>query len=317
MQPLFFGYLKTRMVIFSMLGIFGFLSFPILASAGEKVARIRVVGSSTVLPLASRAAERFAVMNKDSVKITVNAGGSGVGVHSVANSRADIGMLSRELTEKEISQYKDADLRVFVVGLDGVACVVSSEIYSHGVRNLSREQIRDIYLGKIRNWKKVGGPDREIVVVDKERHRGTRHVFMKYVFGNETARAPGARLVTGSNNEEQSKISQSDSAIGMLSHAWLNEDVVGLGIRQEDEVIEPTLENIRSSRYPITRNLIFVTAGEPRGRAKEFIDFVMSPQGQEIVVVSGYLSPADPRPDGSLSRTYAENRGNKSSTVQK
>jgi phosphate transport system substrate-binding protein len=126
-------------------------------------------------------------------------------------------------------------------------------------------------------------------VIDKERHRGTRHVFMKYVFGDEKARAPGARLVTGSNNEEQSKIAQSDSAIGMLSIAWINADVVGVGIREGGEIIEPTLDNVRANRFPISRDLNLVTVGEPMGVVKEFLNFVVSPEGQKIVSESGYI----------------------------
>ncbi len=257
--------------------------------AEDRREKIQVVGSTTVLPLVTRAAEVFAEEKKDAVAITVNSGGSGVGIHSSATGRADIGMASREISNKERERFKNSDLKTIVVGRDAVACVVSSEVYAAGVKALSRKQIRDIYLGKIKNWKDVGGPDREIVVIDKERHRGTRHVFMQYVFGDENARAPGARLVTGSNNEEQSKIAQSDAAIGMLSLAWINEDVVGIAILEGDEAIEPTLENVRANRFPISRNLNFVVAGEPEGIVREFVDFIISPKGQKMVKASGYV----------------------------
>lgn len=256
-------------------------------AAGEKQT-IKIAGSTTVLPLATLGSERF-TEDHPKVTITVNPGGSGVGVNSIGSGRVDIGMISREITDAERERFKKADLRTFVIGRDAVVCVVSSEIVQAGVRELSKQQIRDIYLGHLRNWKEVGGPDRPIVVVDKERHRGTRHVFMRYVFGDPTARAPGARLVTGSNNEEQAKIAQSDSAIGMLSHAWINGDVVGIPIRDGNEVVRPTQENISNGRYPISRNLSFVTPGEPQGVVKTFIDFMRSDEGRKIVEQSGYV----------------------------
>jgi phosphate transport system substrate-binding protein len=262
-------------------------------NAKEQALRITVVGSTTVLPIATRAAEQFVEKKNGEVSITVNGGGSGVGIQSAGSGRADIGMASREMTAREKNRFQNPRLQALAVGRDSVACVVSSEVYAAGVRALSKKQIGDIYLGKIKNWQEVGGPDRDIVVIDKERHRGTRHVFMKYVFGNENARTPGARLVTGSNNEEQTKIAQSDAAIGMLSFAWVNDDVVAIGIREGGEVIDPTLENVRSNRFPISRNLDLVTAGTPKGQVKEFVDFILSPEGQKIVAESGYI-PVNP-----------------------
>lgn len=285
--------MKKLVSIFACAVVFGLLAEGAGSSVGhakERLTnRITVVGSTTVLPIATRAAEQFVATKNGTVLITVNGGGSGVGVQSAGSGRANIGMLSRKITPAEKRRFHRAGLQVITVGRDAVACVVSSEIYSAGVRTLSKRQIGDIYQGKIKNWQEVGGPDREIVVIDKERHRGTRHVFMKYVFGDEDARAPGARLVTGSNNEEQSKIAQSDSAIGMLSIAWINDGVVGVGIREEGETIEPTLDNVRANRFPISRDLNFVLAGEPHGVVEEFINFVMSPVGQKIVSESGYI----------------------------
>ncbi|MGP0629742.1 phosphate ABC transporter substrate-binding protein [Nitrospina sp. 32_T5] len=256
---------------------------------------IRVGGSTTVLPVLTVAAERFQRLH-EGVRITVNAGGSGVGIHGVGTGRLDIGLASRQVSPEETAHYGDVGLQVHVVGRDAVACVISSEVYQAGVTSLSRDEIRAIYQGRITNWKEVGGPDRRIIVIDKEPHRGTRHVFMRFVFGDEKARAPGARLVTGSNNEEQAKIAQSDAAIGMLSLAWINADVSGVGIRTEGRVIEPTLENVRNGSFPIARNLNLVTAGRSRGEVKTFIDYLLGPKGQAIVQESGYIPVNGPVP---------------------
>jgi len=247
--------------------------------------KINVVGSTTVLPIASRAAEEFVRLKGGVVTITVNPGGSGVGVNSVGTGRADIGMVSRELSAQEIKKFQDADLHVHGVGLDRVVCAISAEIYQAGVHVLSKQDIRDIYLGKITHWNQVGGPDRKIVVVDKERHRGTRQVFMDYIFGDPAARAPAARLVTGSNNEEQTKIAQSDAAIGMLSLAWMNVDVRGVAIEDQGITYDPA----KLSEYPIVRSLNLVTRGEPQGLVKEFIQFIQGSAGHKIVRQSGYL----------------------------
>ncbi|MCZ6513435.1 MAG: phosphate ABC transporter substrate-binding protein [Nitrospinae bacterium] len=254
---------------------------------------IRVAGSTTVLPIVSRAAERFQSRHP-SVKITVNTGGSGVGIHGAGTRRFDIGLASREISPKEKHRYASSDLRTTVIGRDAVACVVSSEVFHAGVQALSKQQIRDIYLGKITHWQQVGGPDRPIIVIDKEVHRGTRHVFMQYLFGKSNARAPGARLVTGSNNEEQAKIAQSNSAIGMLSVAWINDEVVGIGIRDGERVIHPTLDNVRNGRFPIVRNLNLITVGEPQGAVKQFIDYLLSEEGQQQVADSGYIPVQSP-----------------------
>ena len=143
--------------------------------------RVQIVGSTTVLPIASRSAQKF--MESSKIRVLVNAGGSGVGIHSVAQGRADIGMASRGISSDEKKRFEKFGLKIHPIGIDAVAFVVSTEIYQAGVRHLTPKQIAAIYMGKIHNWKEVGGPDRQIVVIDKERHRGTRHVFMQYILG--------------------------------------------------------------------------------------------------------------------------------------
>lgn len=258
-------------------------------AVGEQKKTIKIVGSSTVLPIATRSAEKFKKIHTD-ITITISPGGSGVGVKSTGNHLADIGMISREITSKEKRNFPNVDFMVYVIGRDAVACVISSEIYNSGVKTLSKEEMQKIYQGEIDNWKDVGGPDKEIFVIDKEFHRGTRHVFMAYVFDDKKARTPGADLIAGSNNEEQAKIANSDTAIGMLSYAWINKDVKGVGIEDGKEIIEPTIENIQNRTYPISRNLSLVTDGEPGGIVREFIDYILSPEGQKLVAESGYVA---------------------------
>ncbi len=255
----------------------------------SKSTAVHVAGSTTVLPVVSRAAEQFRMDHPD-VTIIVNAGGSGVGINQLGEGKIEIGMASRDLTDSEIEKYPAVDFTVHVIGKDAVAPVVSSEIYDAGVQALTLAQIAGIYKGEIDNWKEVGGPDREILAVDKEKSRGTRHVFMAAVMGDKEADAPGADLVLGSNNEEQTAITQSDAAIGLLSHAWLNTDVKGLSIVMPDgAVVSPALENIVNGTWPIARELHLLTNGQPRGDVQQFINFILSDAGQKIVEASGYV----------------------------
>jgi len=260
----------------------------ILSSCNKKEA-INIAGSTTVLPIISIAAEEFR-KNNPNLNIIVNEGGSGVGVNQLGEGKIDIGMVSRDITSDEIAAYPNVDFNSISIGKDAVVPVISSEIYNTGIKALTLEQIAKIYRGEIKNWKELGGPDKDILVIDKEASRGTRHVFMEIVMGDKEAVANGADLVLGSNNEEQTAIVQSDAAIGMLSNAWLNEDVKGLSILMPDgNIIEPSLENILNNKFPITRDLLIVINGKPEGDVKNFINYLLSDEGQKIVEEAGYV----------------------------
>ena len=258
-------------------------------SKGERdKKKIKIDGSTTVLVVATKGAEEFKKTHPE-INILISAGGSGVGARYVATKMTDIGMMSRHISKAEKKKFSDVDFNVIPIGRDAVACVISSEIYNAGVKELSLNDIRSIYSGEVTSWKTFSGPDKAILVVDKESQRGTRHVFMKAVFGDSMAIAKGATIVLGSNNEEQTAIAQSDCAIGMLSNPWINDDVKGVGIKMDGRIVEPTIENVKKGIYPIARDLNFVTNGKPTGLVKEFIDFMLSPEGQKIVAECDYV----------------------------
>jgi len=273
---LFFG---TVLILISFLGCSE-------TRAREKI--IKIAGSSTVLPIATRAAEKFMELYP-AVQIIVSPGGSGVGISSLGSGLIDIGMVSRNLSDEERSRFPKLNFHTQVVARDAVSTVISLEIYNSGVHVLSKEDVQKIYSGEIDNWNEVGGPDRKIVCIDKESHRGTRHVFMKFLFGDPRAPAAGADIITGSNNEELTKISLSNSAIGILSMAWINNKVKQVGLKVEGKILLPSVENIKKGTYPLSRNLTFLTHGKPKGTVEKFIQFVLSTQGQKIVENSGYV----------------------------
>jgi len=135
----------------------------------------------------------------------------------------------------------------------------------------------------------LGGPDARIFVIDKEASRGTRHVFAEAVLGDAHARAPGASVISGSNNEEQALVAHSDQAIGMLSNAWLNDDVRGIAVGKGNKAVFPDIGHVRDSSYPISRNLHILLSKKGPPEVRDFANFLLSPEGQAIVKKSGYL----------------------------
>jgi len=257
-------------------------------SACSAPERVSASGSTTVLPAISRAAEQFT--SETGQLITVNAGGSGSGFNQLAEGQTDIGMMSRDITAGELAQFPDITFTPIAIGRDAVVPVVSSEIYNQGVTRLSLSDIAKIYKGESDNWSDFGGPDKAIFVIDKESSSGTRQTFMDIVMGDSKAEAPGADLVIGSNNEEQTAMTQSDSAIGMLSIAWLNEDVKGVSIvLDNNQDIAPTLDNVQNGRFPIVRDLNIVIRDDISAPAQTFVDYLLSPDGQVFVEQSGYI----------------------------
>lgn len=278
-----------RLYYFAHSSLAAILSFGLLGCGGGNQSNtISISGSTTVLPAVSRAAETY---QSGDIRVIVNAGGSGSGFNQLAEARTDIGMMSRDVNAEERAQYPDVSFREIVIGRDAVIPVVSSEIYDAGVTALKLSDLADIFSGRVDNWQAYGGPNRPIFVIDKEAGRGTRQVFMKTVMNDKSALAPGADLVIGANNEGQTAVTQSDSALSTLSHAWLNDNVKGLAIVMSDgRRFEPDIETIRAGDYPLSRDLTLVVRQDIRPEAQAFIDYLLGPDGQQAVLTSGYVA---------------------------
>lgn len=252
---------------------------------------LKINGSTTVNPIMVDAAQHF---EKKGWRILIDTqGGSSGGLSYVADGLCDIGMISRSLTDDDRKKFPKADLRAHGIGYDGVALVVSRQLYEAGVKALSKQQIQELYEGRIKNWRGVGGPDRPVVFFNKEPGRGTWEVFANFLYGDAKKAPKVFHPEVGANQEARTKVASHPGAITQLSASWAWEspDVRALGIRDTSgAVIEANLSNIKSGLYPLRRPLLLITRGEPQGPGRTLIDYVKSKEGQLILNKHGYLS---------------------------
>ena len=242
----------------------------------EDTETISIAGSTTVLPVAQAAAEEY--MNQHSnADIQVSGGGSGVGATSVIGGTADIGMLSRDL---KASEKEGNTLKEFVVGKDGIALVGHP---SNTVADLSLEQVKAIYQGTITNWKEVGGADSEIVLIGRDSSSGTREFFTEFVLNKEDAAKEMQEL--NSNGAVAQAVSITPGAIGYVSLEYVDDSLKAFSIGG----VAPTVENVISGVYEINRPLLMVTNGEPEGLAADYLAFILSEEGQQILKDSGFI----------------------------
>lgn len=250
---------------------------------------LKVNGSSTVGPVATEVGQVF--QNKG-WKLTVDTqGGSSGGIVSLAEGLSHVGMISRELTETDRKKFPKTNFQRHLLGYDGVALAVSKKLYDEGIQQLTKSQLKEIYEGKIKNWKKVGGPDRKIVFFNKEPGRGTWEVFAKYLYKNPSLAPKVFHPEVGSNQEARTKVSQHPSAITQLSYAWVKPEfgLMPIKIISEGKAIIPTKESIMSRQYPLARPLYLLTDGNPKGQVKEYIAYFFTPEGEKLMNKFGYI----------------------------
>lgn len=236
---------------------------------------ISVVGSTSVQPFAEALAEEFMARHPGE-KIFIQGGGSTAGIQAVLTGASQVGMSSRKLEEGE------KELIAIPIIYDAIAVIVHR---SNPLNGLGLEQIRQIYAGKITRWNEVGGKDRAITVVTREEGSGTRETFQNLVMGKNEEISLAA-LVQDSNGAIRQVVADDPNAIGFISLGLVNDRVKALKVGG----IEPSMENILTHRYTILRPFLFVFKSPPRGTAKEFLDYVLSPEGQKLLVKEGLVA---------------------------
>ncbi len=248
-------------------------------------------GSTTVGPIAKAFAEYYMAKHKD-VNVTVNESGSGNGAKSLVNSTCDIANMSRFMKDKEFKAAVENGVMpvAHVVAMDGLPMLVHP---SNPVKALTVEQVRDIYMGKITNWKKVGGPDMEIVVISRDTNSGTYETFEKLVMthkvdGNKTREKikDGAEYV-GSNGAIRARVQSTPAALGYAGLGFVDNTVKALEING----IYPTPQTVTSGIYPIARPLFMFTNGYPKlgSHVHALTTLHLSEKGQEIVEDIGFV----------------------------
>jgi phosphate transport system substrate-binding protein len=252
------------------------------ANAGQAKTELTVTGSTTILPIAEVAAEMFHEQHAD-LRVLVAGVGSSAGIESVTKGTSDIGTSSRELTPQE----KTTGLVDSPVAFDAIAVIVNP---ANPVKALTKKQAADIFMGKIVNWKDVGGQDEPIGLVNRDEASGTRDAFSKIVLDG-AAFDPKAAVLPGTG-QVRAVVADSVTSVGYISLGFVDKSVKAVSI----DGIEPTEATVADGTYPVSRVLHFFTKGKPSGLAKQYIDFVLSPAIQSKVVRdAGFLPVAEGR----------------------
>ena len=243
---------------------------------------IVIKGSTTVLPIAQKVAEVYMKDNPD-VKISISGGGSGNGIKALIDGSTDIADSSRFIKQKEVklAVEKGRYPVPFAVAYD---CIVPVVHPSNNIKNLSITQLKDIYMGKIRNWKQIGGPDRPVVVISRDTSSGTYEVWYKNVMKKERV-FPRALLQASSGAIVQA-IAHNKNAIGYIGLGYMTGSVKALRVNN----IEGSAETTLNGTYPISRPLYMFTQGWPKGDTLNFINYLIHPEkGQKYVSEAGYV----------------------------
>jgi phosphate transport system substrate-binding protein len=244
---------------------------------------LQIEGSTTVGPIADAFAEYFMRTNPG-LEITVKKTGSGDGAAALIDGRCDIATMSRFMKDKEFKSAVDHNVLpvAHAIAMDGVCIIVHP---SNPITALTTAQVRDIYKGDIKNWKELGGPDMEIVIISRDSSSGTYETVNEKVMKEEKM-AKNVEYVN-SNPQAQARVKTTPGAVGYVGLGFVDADVKALKI----DGVQPTKQTIASGTYPISRPLFMFTNGYPKlgSMVFKFCAFYLSEKGQEIIEAKGFV----------------------------
>jgi len=270
------------------------------AASNSQATYIENKGSDTIVNLALAWAERYQGKHLD-VRISVTGGGSGTGIASLINGTVDIANASRQIKEEEVDEAKSNGIEPVehIISRDAIAVIVNPE---NPVNELTLQQISDIYSGKITNWSEVGGEDRPIVRLSRETNSGTHVYFLetvlrlsskedKTLFSMDTLLLPSSEGIIA-------EVRQNPNAIGYDGLGYVPDDLKMIAIAKEagGAYVLPSIETVNDKTYAIARDLYMYTNGEPTGVVKEYLEWILSPEAQQIVEDLGFVPALTPSP---------------------
>ncbi|MEW4372046.1 phosphate ABC transporter substrate-binding protein [Paenibacillus kandeliae] len=255
------------------------------AGSGESAelsGSILAVGSTALQPLVDQVAQKFMADSQyANVAVQVQGGGSGTGLTQVSEGQATIGN-SDVFAEEKLDADKAAGLVDHQVAVVAMATVANKDA---NVKSLTKQQLVDIFTGKVTNWKEVGGADQKIVIINRPSSSGTRATFEKYALGQKTE-DPAGSIQQDSSGTVKKLIAETPGAIGYLALSYLDDSVAELSY----DGVEPTVENVEAGKYPIWAYEHMYTKGEPDASTKAFLDYMLSDEVQKSDVTElGYI----------------------------
>jgi phosphate transport system substrate-binding protein len=247
---------------------------------------ITLKGSDTLLMLGQRWAELYMQKNPG-VVIQVTGGGSGVGIAALINGSTDICQASRSMKDSERKKIRERYFNLgseIPVAKDGVTLYLNEK---NQISELTLDQIKDVYTGKTTNWSQLGGPDAKIIVYGRENSSGTYAFFREAAMKNADYTSsmqslPGTSAVVNA-------VAKDKYGVGFGGAAYAK-GVKEVAIKTAKGSFKPTAETVKSGQYPLSRNLYWYVRGKPSGEIKKLVDWVLSPEGQEVVKTVGYFT---------------------------
>jgi len=233
---------------------------------------LKIGGSTTIQPLTQMAADKLMKLNKG-LSISIAGGGSGEGIKGTNAGTFNIGSVSRDLEAADKKDYPS--LNSYAIGADGIVLIVNPK---NSVENLTKQQVIDIFTGKIKNWKDVGGKDAAIFIQTREAGSGTLTAFEELALQKKSKVASTATPHT-SNGLIKEAVAKNVNAIGFLSMGYLDNSIKAPKV----EGISPFKSKALSREWPYVRGLNVVAKGTPSGLSAKFINYLRSTEGQAIV----------------------------------
>ncbi len=245
-------------------------------ASNDRNSTISISGSTSVGPLAEKLAVKY--KEKDNMNIEINQIGSSAGITNAINGVSEIGMTSRDLKEEE----KANGLNEVVIAYDGIVVVTHP---SNKVKNLTIEQVKQIFTGEVTNWSELGGDDMEIVVVSREDGSGSRDAFQE-IIGYSSGELVRSSIIASGNGNIKTTVANNKHAVGFISFEYIDDSISTIDI----DGVKATAENVLQQKYSLSRPFLFVYKdGNLTEAGQQFIDFILSEDGQLIAAEAGAI----------------------------